>query len=193
MIDLTKLLAASRSFRGVRKAPAPFKMVDAAAMPKFGKPAPAAPDGAIEEPVCALADTLPAAPEPFVLSSGPETSTAVTGRDRHEGSTTPFTPARAIKDLPTISLPPAGHWHRLVRFLNRFNPFMRRGARVGNRRLIQAELSLTGVRVVRNDLKEDDLEIVPAEPNPARAQTKPLVKRPAGVPEPVRSLHQVEH
>ena len=61
----------------------------------------------------------------------------------------------------------------------------RPGGPASGRPLVQAELSLDSIRVVRNDLSESDLEVVPAEPCGRRAQAaqpvaarEPLVEFP---------------
>jgi hypothetical protein len=81
-----------------------------------------------------------------------------------------------------------GLLQRLARFAGKLNPFVRRSGRslfrraassASSRSSVQGELSLDKIKVVRNDLNEADVEIVPAGSAAKRKSAQPAGARAA--------------
>lgn len=76
-----------------------------------------------------------------------------------------------------------------TRFFRR-NPFAAKDASNGGARLTQAEMAFSKIRVVRNDLTDSDIEVVPRLTAPRPAMARPTVAKPSPplAPPPVANL-----
>ncbi len=170
-MSLIRLLAAGSSLRGIKDHPSPYKMTQEQLLPKFGsiKPTEA------QEPVLASIPVLPPDPLPAAkpvrmaaaMAASPGSANKATGAD----ATAPSAPPALSKSSPFL---------RWARGKNPFQPkrTLKKGAVP-----VQGELLLERVRVVRNDLNETDLEVVPATRRPEAT----LASTPDGAsPEAVR-------
>ena|ERR1044071_138220 len=163
-MSLMKLLSVSRSFVNGGNHSGRYRMVEQGLLPKFapvGRPISLAPKKSPENaqaratgPAVEFADcphpaanadaalAFEAAPAPFILPLGAAA-----------GAT-----AKAADPVCVNAVPASTNWFRM-----RKNPFTPRPATtVPAVRPIQAELSLEGVKPVRNDLSDADLEVVRA-------------------------------
>ena len=169
-MSMMRLLAAGKSLAGLKNPGARYRMTNPRALPKFGS-----------------------ANNPFHSKAKPEAAPAkVAGAAAtdHESCSTPAQPATATKDVhspqPSVArnhsaTTPAPLQSGLAEKLRRlFEPRVR-PAKSGLSRFVkqpvQAELTLDNIRVVRNDLSDADLEVVPV---------KPAIE-PSGKQKPVRA------
>lgn len=144
------LLAMNRTLTGAPDGPSPFRLASSR-MPRFGR-AEAAP-----APVAAAAES------PFRRVSSGEGRDEAGGQDAVATSVLPSRPLVASVAMAsrTKRRPARASVPSLVGLPSRW--FGRRRSR--DRALVQGELSLETVRVVRNDLRDADYEVV----RPARA------------------------
>jgi len=172
-MSLLRLLAAGSSLKGLRDRPCPYKMTQQNLLPKFGqeKPGETTPVAAPESPSAAQI-------RPDQLKQGGRTTLPAWRvvrvlEQRECASPTPAvlimeqTEAQmnvaeeiAKKDCPLaakVKRPGGGLFQRLG-----LNPFRPKPAGRKTAAPVQGELRLEAVRVIRNDLSETDLEIIPA-------------------------------
>jgi len=140
-----RLLAAGRSVMGIKKKPGPYRMNQEHLLPRFA-PVPKA-AGSAAEPQESLETVAPAS-DLTESSGGSEPGASATPR--------PTQPEVRGGFLP--------RWAKRLAGLGRREKKEAK-APLGAR-LVQAELTLAAVKVVRNDLTDSDFELVPA----ARAQ-----------------------
>jgi len=170
---LLRLLTAGSTLSGIKSRPSPYKMRQENLLPNFGqekagetpqeRPPQPPPEPCIapeyEKP--ARRPTLPAwrarrASKQPVRESAPVVAPTPRAKQTDEVSVTQ--PARKMPLKPK-SKRPGGLLQRLSRMKNPFRPksTARKAAAP-----VQGELRLDSVRVVRNDLNETDLEVIPA-------------------------------
>jgi hypothetical protein len=173
-MSLLRLLTAGKSLVGLRDGEHRYRVPRQRVLPKFDARAnpfmaaskPGAPELPQEKPVTAAEATAPreerTAPEPVQLAAPA------------------VLPAAAPKfETPSPANAPAPcRPGFLSRVLRRGTPSHRKGQALGPEALVQGELSLEAVKVVRNDLNDSDLELAPvqarkAEPRAPEGQTTP--------------------
>ena len=170
-MSLIRLLAAGSSLRGIKDRPSPYKMTEQHLLPKFGS------EKQAEAPVLPL--PLAAGPIPGstkeLKSNGespPEQRTEVAATELNA----------QVADEPQAQAKPAGSPTRQAgtpfwRWAQSKNPFSAKPVRKPRQLPAQGEFLLEGVRVVRNDLSETDLELMATvQPPPAETsgQQTPL-------------------
>lgn len=139
-MSLSQLLAVGQSIKGGKDAPSPYRMTDGKLLPKF------APVG---RPI-----SLAPPPRPFAETA----ERFFAGRKAHK--TDPAAATAPAQPVVAVAKPAAAA--STGRGLRRLNPFASKSAAA--RPLVQAELSLDAVKVVRNDLSDADLELIPVQP-----------------------------
>jgi hypothetical protein len=84
------------------------------------------------------------------------------------------TPAEPAAEAAAPQAQPArpGPWSRLAAWAGRWMPW--RKERPFQSAPVQTELALDKVKVIRNDLSEDDLEVVPIEKKAGKKTEKPV-------------------
>ena len=141
---------------GLRDAPAPYRVVDQGLLPRLSLLVGARPSAGVPPPAAREGDLFSPAAE------GPARRTvAQPDRIRPDPASPPWAgeaslEPQALPPEPRSALPeakpaPGKGW---------FRPFLRQAAKPSGRRLVQGELALGSVRVVRNDLSDADLEVV---------------------------------
>jgi hypothetical protein len=166
-MSFTRLLAAGRSIMGIRKAPSPYRMSQQHLLPKFtaasrletaAGPKEASESGeaaAVPDSVAprAIADAESAAVVAKAPAAGPGTAEPVGGEEHSEAGRA--VTGRATKPTKRLTALAAG--------LANWTKPARKGTAAGkSSRHVQGELSLDRVRVVRNDLRDSDYEVVRA-------------------------------
>ena len=170
-MKLGTLLAAGKSLALRRRGESPYRANKQFYLPKFGSPknpfVPANQSGEAISP-----DTAPAAP----------VKTPITVVAAKTQKLPTFSPApRAAHHLPTTPEKPAGPKAKTRRswgWMERLNPFVSgspfTAAQGANARgPVQAELSLDAVKVLRNDLSDVDIEVVPLKSRPVESRAAP--------------------
>lgn len=150
-MSLSQLLAVGQSIKGGKDTPNPFRMRNDRVLPKFapmGRPISLAPQ-----------------PKPFSETA----QMFFTARKAVPAGSVPSRPTAAPASAPQTS---TGQ-KTAPRGLARLNPFAAKP--VARRSLVQTEMSLDTVRVMRNDLKDADLELVavPAVKAPETTAAEP--------------------
>jgi hypothetical protein len=151
-MSLMRLLAAGRSIMGIKKARGPFRMSQENLLPKFAAPGPKAASVLGKRPEASASAGSPAE------SAGPAESVAGVEPDGagQSGSASSKSGSRNLLV-------------RLVLQLARRGRGQTRAAPLPpGRRPVQTELSLDTIKVVRNDLKDCDFEVIPAGRKGAR-------------------------
>ncbi len=165
-MSLLRLLTAGKSLVGLDKAAGRYRMHPHFLLPKFGSnknpfadPAPAQPARAVD--VAAEAPVRMLSPAEIAAANLKETK-RLPAAVSVAPPTTDRTPAPVADEPGRI-----GRWAQKINLLAWWRrrrssppPSIPRFARVP----LQGELSLDNVRVVRNDLSDADVEIVPARP-----------------------------
>ena len=144
-MSLKNFLAVGQSFSGGQNGKSPYELRKENLLPKFGQRRPEQGDNREAEQT----DWLDETPRPQETMTANQETTPVAAKA--PASATPF--AQPVK--PPVSEPVVrkGFWYYVT-----FG-FLRRKPR-RNPLLIQSELMLENVRVVRNDLEDSDLELV---------------------------------
>ena len=174
-----KLLSVSRSFVNSRNQQGRYKMAEQGVLPKFapmGRPVSLAPKG--------KADELLLPPVPFVQtfasarsSTKPVNSIARPRLRQSDAATSsrvqPLTVTLSPQESACVNaVPISTNFFRL-----RKNPFVTRSAEKPRSALqTPVERSLDAVKVVRNDLSDADLEVIPAQPESKTGDNR--VQRP---------------
>ena len=164
-MSLMKLLTVGQSLRGLSKEENPYKINEQHFLPKFapvGRPVSLAP------PKERLAQAVP------VYSALRATPVATPTKRTVKIATTEKGPAVYAVKRPASAAKEAKGWRSLFSFFVRSKPRVRRP-------LVQGEMTLETLKVVRNDLSEADLEVVPAKlapsTEPASAANEPQATR----------------
>jgi len=153
-MSMGRLLAAGRSLIGGQNSPSRYRLDQRARLPKFGSSKnPFASESRTTAPL------PPTPPQPAMPAAEPVIRT--TEPSTNPSPTSPVTTRlrQAVRRLQEwcVEANPIPRLARPAR--SAFAPATRVAAAP-----IQSELSLEGVKVVRNDLSDADLEIVPAKP-----------------------------
>jgi len=157
-MSLVRLLTAGKSFVGLKGAEGRYRLSNQRLLPKFdpkkGPHGPGTP-GQAEPAEKAPGGAIPAAATPPASEAPAPKAQALSGT----------VPRPARNPEPLVSK----LWQRCCSGVRHLLPWRRRSpvsipARSQARRLFQAELSLEAVKVVRNDLSDSDLEVVPRRP-----------------------------
>lgn len=144
-MNLTRLLATSRSLIGIKKKPGPYKMNQDHLLPKFT--ASAKPSG--------VAPQTPAVGESGAGETDRSDALSIVTVQKEEASSEVLPePAPAI---PKHSWTAGFFFRTMTNSLRRLNPLQGRRPPVPAR-ATQPELSLATVRVVRNDLRDSDFQ-----------------------------------
>ena len=174
-MKLGTLLAAGKSLALGRRGQTPYRADKQFYLPKFGSPKnPFVPTNQSGEAISP--ETAAAAP----------VKTPITVAAAKTQKLPTFSPApRAANDRPAGKRPAsAGRRHSLA-WLDRLNPFAGGAALApvageNAKSPVQSELSLDAVKVLRNDLSDVDIEIVPLKSRPAEStearRAEPLKK-----------------
>jgi len=157
-----QLLAANRSVKGLRSAPKPFRSVGPGFLPDFGKhrPTPPAPPKLTPTAVHATPSHTSSASQddlPFFAQPTSETDAPAAGAASPAASRellAPGSPREASARQKPAALVSPVHGLLLLRSWGS----RRQPESVGG--VVQGELSLAKVKVVRNDLADADLEVV---------------------------------
>jgi hypothetical protein len=177
-MSLVRLLRAGRSLMDLKGSAGVYRMRSKNPLPKFGSP---------RNPFTAPAKPETPAPAPPDSSSPPIYRLSPAELAAARLKETRRLPDLAPGDNPKPAAPRAARPPRLPRWVGywtrRLNPLAwRRSDRQPTARPavlrdgkspLQGELSLDNVKVVRNDLSEADVEIVPAKPAAARRNPEP--------------------
>lgn len=170
-MNLKHLLSLGQTFFGIRSVPSPYRMTKENLLPDFGNIAQPAPS---TKPAISASGMMPsekqAVLEPFDRTDAVQTNLhqstapkAALSQAGGGGSTGDCGEGRE----PVVSS----------------NPFAARNRKTkATRRLVQEELPIGEIRVVRNDLSEDDLKVVESRrpaANTAKAVSKPAVSHAA--------------
>ena len=175
-MSLGKLLKAGKSLVGGQDATR-YQMHKHVRLPKFGSPRnPFAPEPRTEKPVVSPVKVPLETPAPV---AGPTPVPAPAPAQRSAGFAVL---GKAANDLGT-------QWSKVnpfARLAKRPGPVRSALPRFGDTLPVQAELSLEKVQVVRNDLSDADLEIVPAAVPavPVTLEQQPSLLAAAGKHEP---------
>lgn len=174
-MSLLRLLTTGKTLVGLKKLEQRYRLPDEQALPQFGSKKnpfratvfPEKPE-ATEPEICQAAPAMPAveaAREPVSVLSREQ------GQNQTPGVSQPKPPS--IENIKTTAEAPARRSSGFRAFLLWGRAKKNKPAALASGRpLIQAELSLDTVRVVRNDLSETDLEVVAATP-----AAQPIAKR----------------
>jgi len=186
-MSLLRLLAAGRSLVGMKDITARYRMRTAGLLPKFGSPknpfaAPTKAEPKAKPGIAPLAVPTAAKPEPVKM----ETVPLFDGKPKAPAAPkTPVAPVKAKEPLreviqaarPELKPKPArpvtaagkpvafGGWVTKINplpLLRRLKPGANKSPKA--RAAVQGELSLEKVKVVRNDLNDADVELMPARP-----------------------------
>ena len=142
---IMRLLAVGQSIIGVKDGPSRYKMAEQNLLPKFAS---------ATRPLASGLTIKSARPGDGSVAKANKTENAsFAAKARTDGSPAAIKPCVPAK---TAAIPAKGPLS-----LFKQNPFVSRPATKINRLPVQAELSLDAVKVVRNDLSDADLEIVP--------------------------------
>jgi hypothetical protein len=157
-MSLMHLLSVGQSLKEGKDQPSPYKMRDANRLPKFDRNGRAA-RPTVEQPV---------RQQSFLVDLAER-------RQREAAAASSDTPAPAVI-VPAAAPAPV---RRPQSFLGRLKPWGKRPPAKDS--LVQSELLLDAVKVVRNDLTESDFELVPLNPpEPAGKAAPPSARARAG-------------
>ncbi len=158
MVNLRQLLATSRSLIGVRAAPAPLRMVEQDYLPRFGTLARRL-DGKTGDKRT-RSDTA----SPFAVVEPPrpdmEEAPSVTAPIAPEVEPARQTLADPTPLAPPVARSPAPRSVKMEKGRSAFGFFSRRQSRPVRQEPCQIEMALGRVKVMRNDLRDADLELV---------------------------------
>jgi hypothetical protein len=167
------LLTKGSTIRGLKERPGPYKLLDKSGLPNFSGPKSPAPTTSHPEPENRSSGSQPAlfeGPQPQSAAEAPaqapvELSVARRGAAVPPGvvggGVTPPEPAAATaapQDKPSKPRLWSRLAGRLAEWARQWMPW--RKERPFQKAAVQTELALDKVKVIRNDLSEDDLEVV---------------------------------
>src|SRR5579872_1436609 len=180
-MSLGRLLTAGKSFIGMKDITSRYRMRSANLLPKFGSPKnpfvsrPKTESSNSPAPMTKPAQAQPAKMETCSLFE-PKPQIPVIVPKPVAATPPPAQPVKVMVELPTarpVTAVPAKKPALLAEWAKKLNPLLYLPARLPKMRTtktrpvktaVQAELSLERVRVVRNDLSDTDLEVIPARP-----------------------------
>jgi len=169
-MKLGTLLAAGKSLALGRRGQNPYRGNKQIYLPKFGSP---------KNPFASANQPGGAIPPEGTATAPVKTPITVVAAKTQKLPT--FSPAQAVNHRSATAEQPSGQGpkprHRL-QWMNKLNPFASNSAfpvaRSGNAKTpVQAELSLDAVKVLRNDLSDVDVEVVPLKSRPAGDAEEP--------------------
>ncbi len=169
-MKLGTLLAAGKSLALGRRGESPYRANKQFYLPKFASP---------KNPFAATAET-----EAETGTAGPEDESASAAPAKKEDATKtqkPSTLPSAVNPPAAAVQPPAVPFKKTGRsskWMSRLNPFvsgpvLRTAGGKNGKIPVQAELSLDAVKVLRNDLSDVDVEIVPLKSRPPSEAEEP--------------------
>ena len=185
-MSLLRLLTAGRSLVGSQNPEIRYHLSRPGALPKFGgkknpfrvttKPeaahsaVPSDPSPVGESAAAAVSKAVVEGP---VCSEAPRNSgEATAGTGTRAAMTAPFATALAPKAKASGALARCTGKLKSLLMMSRREPLEPASARA-SKAMVQAELSLEKVRVVRNDLSDSDLEVVAVKPRAAASAEEP--------------------
>ncbi len=167
-MSLMKLLTVGQSLRGLNNEPNPYRITEQHLLPKFasvGRPVSLAPPKErFTKPIQVRANLQAIAISPAAIKAGATASAAKAALDNES--------KRVVAERGERK-----GWRSLFSVADRTKPRVRRP-------LVQGEMTLDTVRVMRNDLSEADLEVVVMA---AKLEPKPEPASPASPPAVVGS------
>jgi hypothetical protein len=190
-MSLLRLLTAGRSLVGLTNGASPYRMSNRRALPRFGSKAnpfratamPSSPTssavpreetpGLAEPPVAAKAGPCASAAPVAAAQSGPVQRRPALRNGSGLGSARAFFAGIGTRASGGFCKCAAKVRSLVSRTPKPGKPAMLRMTPVP----LQGELSLDRIKVVRNDLSESDLEVVPAKPAPAAPKPRPTGAR----------------
>jgi hypothetical protein len=211
-MSLLRLLAAGRSLVGMKDITARYRMRTAGLLPKFGSPknpfsAPTKAEPKAKPGIAPLAAPTATKPEPVKMETVPLFDAKPKTPPAPAVSKTPVAPVKAkeplretiqaarpeLKPKPAKPVTAARKPVAFAGWVTKINPLpllrrLKPGANKSPkprpaRAAVQGELSLEKVKVVRNDLNDADVELMPARPmvttsassaiSPAMTKTEP--------------------
>jgi len=169
-MKLGTLLAAGKSLALGRRGESPYRANKQVYLPKFASP---------KNPFTAVPET-----EAGTETAGPAAESAGAAPVKNEAATKtqkmPTLPFAVNPQVAAVQEPvvPFNKPGRSSKWMSRLNPFASgspfAAARGGNAKPpVQAELSLDAVKVLRNDLSDVDVEVVPLKSRPVSAAGEP--------------------
>jgi|HubBroStandDraft_1064217.scaffolds.fasta_scaffold187808_2 hypothetical protein len=162
-----RLLTKGSTIGGLKERPGAYKLLEKSVFPNFSgpkKPVPTLPQAEPTSTQPALFRRLRPKPEKPALAK-------VASEPAPEPLPTPAAAPARVKDLPAKP----GLWSRLPAILAGWKSqwILRRKTRPFQSPAVQTELALDKVRVIRNDLCEDDLEVVMIDKKTGNKTEKP--------------------
>ena len=162
-MKLGTLLAAGKSLALRRRGQSPYRANKQFYLPKFGSP---------KNPFASANQPGGAIPPEGTATAPVKTPITVVAAKTQRLPT--FSPAQAVNHRPATAGQPGGPAPKPrhpLQWMNKLNPFASDSAFLvagsGNAKApIQAELSLDAVKVLRNDLSDVDVEVVPLKSHP---------------------------
>ncbi len=179
-MSLLKLLTTGKSLVGLKDAESRYRMTNQRLLPKFGSGK--NPFRSTEGIEAMPAETKPEVTEPMPAAVSAAPAPAVTPAGQNAGLLRLGT--AKCRDLAAAALQ--------NRWVSQLGSLLPRPARkptptvVGpilGKAPLQGELSLDRIKVMRNDLSDADLEVVPAKPRRTAPATAPPAKQTANSPE----------
>jgi len=164
-MKLGTLLAAGRSLALGRRGQSPYRANKQFYLPKFGSP---------KNPFASANQSDGATPPEEAAAAPVKTPITVVAAKTQKLPTFSPAPRAANHQTATVARParPLTKPGRPMKWMSRLNPFVSSSAftaaRVKNTTPpVQVELSLDSVKVLRNDLSDVDIEVVPLKSRPA--------------------------
>jgi hypothetical protein len=172
IMSLVRLLAAGKSLVGMRDTASRYRMNKQGMLPKFVSP---------KNPFATPAESEPA---PKKTGAAPQRAPGRTPSAAGPAGATPKSGPRCARSL---SLAGVARWlgERLRKLnplpqLSKPSPPVKPAPRQITKTVIQDELRLDNVKVIRNDLSDADLEVVPVAAGPAKQIGAEPILRTAG-------------
>ena len=181
-MSLVKLLSIGQSFAGAKHVPGRYKMCAEFRLPQFGS------GGLNDERVRRQSNcggSLSEAKFSFLeralrmLWAGD--LERASGEGRQNASVDAFAKAHPVGRLSEAAFPGKARRPLLTRLL------VRKGSSSIERPLVQSELALENVRVVRNDLSDADLEVVAPKRSTQARSARPTERNEMDAPRPAES------
>ncbi len=182
-MSLVRLLTTGKSLIGIKDSTSRYQMRHRHLLPKFGAERNPFAAPAASTPARVLASKSPAAASPGPAASvrgmSPAEAAAARLKETKRLPTAGPAEAKPATRKPSVLALARGWFSRWLQELTRRhrqlprNPAPKSAISRSGRPPVQDELSLDQIKVVRNDLSEADVEIVPARPE-AKARSRPV-------------------
>lgn len=169
-MSLVRLLSSGKSLIGFKESEIRYRMHAKYLLPKFGS----SKNPFIDRPPATAAQSVNQQVKAPPPENGPLSPGEIAASQLKETKPLPALPAAAPgreAGRPARVTPGPGMIAKFARMLGKLNPLARRSRRrpaartaisMSHRSPVQGELSLDNIKVVRNDLNDADVEIVPA-------------------------------